>query len=158
VVRGYLRAAPTEPAKVCRACCRAAIYERRVPAGPVRAHILSLKALGVGAYTLADASDVSRPAICAIAAGEQETVRASTARRILECDDGALDNYSLVPVARALDLLRRLKSMGQKDRQIGAALGVGKPTLFWAKGFRNRKRVRYETVIKLQRFLSALED
>lgn len=111
---------------VCNPCVeRATVWNGTVPAGPVREHLLRLRRAGVGYKSVATACDVPSSIIAKLLAGEG-TVRAATAKRILEVDVGARADGARVRgklVFRMRRQLRRLVAAGFRKGELALLLG-----------------------------------
>ena len=113
----------------CKACRAKLLWDGLVDTGPAREHIRALSRQGVGRDAVADASGVARSTIQAISAGRNALARASTLRRILAVDVGALADKALVPATETWTAIRELQRFGLTKGDIALALGATRPVL-----------------------------
>lgn len=136
---------------VCGACVeRVTVWNGTVPVGPVRAHLLELSRAGVGYKSVADACDVPSSIVAKALRGEG-TIRASTAKRILDVDAGAIADSALVDAAPTWTLIRRLLREGFTKGEL--ALRLGYQTRALQIG---RRRVLASTAAKVRRFFNLI--
>lgn len=94
-----------------------------VDAGPARAHLEALAAQGVGRRAVAAACDVALSVLLDVRRGRKLRVRASTARRILAVDAGAISDGGRVPAGATRTALRELLRAGLTKTEIARRLG-----------------------------------
>lgn len=112
---------------VCLRCIeRATVWDGLVPADRVRAHVAELRRRGVGKHQIADAAGVAHTRLMEIAAGAP-SVRASTERRILAVDVGAIADGARVDARAAHRILRRLVARGFTKSHLAELLGRTSP-------------------------------
>jgi hypothetical protein len=111
---------------VCGACVeRATVWNGNIPVAQVREHLLRLRRAGVGYKSVAAACDVSATILAKVLAGEG-TIRAKTAKRVLEVDVGARSDGAIAPkasAARMLRVLARLVGVGFRKGELAWLLG-----------------------------------
>lgn len=93
-----------------------------VSAARVVAHILHLRAQGVGVNAIADAAGVGRRGIQALAAGTQRRVAVETERKLLAVN--ARDHALRVPPYRAERRLQALNAIGYTTRAMAEGIGI----------------------------------
>lgn len=108
--------------RVCDACvARHTVWNGVVSANRTRAHLLALRERGVGYKAVAAACDVAPSVLGRALAGG--TVRASTERRVLAVDVGAIADGALVDAKETNRIVRRLRRRGFTLRQLGELFG-----------------------------------
>lgn len=117
----------------CQECRDAtARYERErklrapnplVPSGPVRAHLRTLSAQGVGRRAVQAATDVPDSTLGYVISGRRSQLRKATAEKILAVDAQAIADGALVDAAETWRLLRELISEGYRRYDIAKRLG-----------------------------------
>lgn len=100
-----------------------------VDSGPAREHLIELSTLAVGRRAVATASDVAESVLIEIRAGRRASIRASTARRILDVDAGARADAATVPAGPTLLRIRKLLALGFRKGEIALALGASRGAL-----------------------------
>lgn len=109
---------------VCTLCVeRATVWDGPVPVERARQHLLDLSARGIGYKAVSAASDVAPTVLCRILANEG-TIRASTERRVLAVDDGAIADHAVVDGSRTREILADLRARGFTLAHIGSLVGV----------------------------------
>lgn len=116
---------------VCGACVeRLTVWDGRVSPEKARAHLLELRAQGVGYKAVAAACDVAASALCRVLRGGDETIRASTERRILAVDADAIADHAIVDAAETNARIATLRTCGFTLRHLGALLGYESDAAF----------------------------
>lgn len=100
-----------------------------VSAATARAHILSLRAQGVGRRSIGAASDVSNAVLTDIIAQRKTQIRACTERKILAVTRDMAGDHALVAAAPTHRLIRELLAEGYTEAQLAARLGMKTPRL-----------------------------
>jgi hypothetical protein len=137
---------------ICTACIeRATVWNGNVPVGPVRAHLLRLRRAGVGRKSVAAACDVSATIIAEVLAGEKKTIRASTAKRILEVTRDAIADHALVPAGPTWRRIRSLLDEGYRRGDLARRLGCKTSALQLG-----RRRVLASTAMRVERLYKQL--
>lgn len=117
-------------------------WERLVDAGPVRDHVQSLQAAGMGYKRIAAASGVSNGALTKLIWGTQarppaKRVKSETAARLLAVT-ADLAPGAYVSGAMATRRVRALVALGWSQSKIAAALGISRSKFHLAEGTRTR--------------------
>lgn len=107
----------------CESCQKRLVWNGLVDAAPARAHLKKLSRVKVGYKTVADAAGVAISIVAKILSGKKKTIRAQTARRILEVDAGARADGATVPAGRTWKLLNQLLERGWSRKDIARGLG-----------------------------------
>lgn len=94
-----------------------------IDAAPVRAHLAALAEQGVGRRAVAAACDVALSTLRSVGQGRKLRVRASTARRILAVDAGAIADGGLVPAGPTRQALRELLRLGLTKTEVARRMG-----------------------------------
>lgn len=132
---------------LCIACRKALVFDGLVDAAAARKHLRKLSRRKVGYKQVADSACVSITVVARILSGEKTQIRASTARKILEVDDGAIADHATVPAAATWKLLERLLKEGFTKAELARRLGYSRAALQIG-----RKRVLARTAQKVERF------
>lgn len=112
--------------QVCGSCVeRVTVWDGRVSPDRSRAHLLELRAAGVGYKAVSEACDISCSTLSEILAGTAGTIRAGTERRILAVDVGARADGARVPADRVNAVIADLRRRGFTLRHLGQLLGYG---------------------------------
>lgn len=110
-----------------------------VDAAPVRAHVLALRAQGMGWMRVADAAGVARVTVSYLLYGHPKRgfppakrVHVMNAKRLLavEFDLGALRPHTLIDATGVHRRLQALVAAGWSNRDIAQRLGVKNPTVY----------------------------
>jgi len=96
---------------------------------PARAHLAALRAKGVGARSVAAASDVALNIIRGVASGKATSIRAHTERRILAVDAVAVADHGHVDSGPTRRLIREIIRAGYTRGEIARRLGASRPAL-----------------------------
>jgi len=114
------------PHAVCRPCVeRVTVWDGCVPVDRARKHLLKLRRLGIGRRAVAAASDVAETTLMDVVA-RRAPIRASTERRILAVDEGAIADHGFVEAATANGLLAKMRQRGFTGRHLAELLGQRK--------------------------------
>lgn len=144
---------------ICTPCIdREAVWSGLVPSDRARRHLKKLSAAAVGYKAVGAASDVATSSLSDILSGSLAQIRASTERRILAVDAGAIADSALVPIGPTLSLIRRLLAEGFTRKALAQRIfgqnGSG-PALSLLYG--KRKNVLASTAAKVERFCRLLD-
>jgi len=132
---------------ICARCRETLIWNGLVPADGARAHVRKLGRLGIGYKSVGAACDVGHTILLLIRAGKRTRIRASTERRILGVDRGALADGALVPAAPTWRRIDKLLAEDFSRAEIARRLGFSSPALQFG-----RKRVTARTAARVERF------
>lgn len=136
-------------AGLCAVCARTAVADRLVPADRARAHLRDLRRRGVGLQAVADASDVSPSVLLDIRQGRADKIRASTERRLLSVDEGALADGALVPAGPTLRAIDRLiREHGYDKAAIAERAGLNRRLQFLGKHVLARTAMRVRKLLR----------
>lgn len=124
-----------------------------VDAAPVRAHLAKLSKAGVGYKSAADAASVARSVVGKILSGERTQLRAATARRLLEVDEGAAAGGAVIDGRTTQANIRWLLAQGMTRGEIAQAIGNARPALQIED-----RRVLASTAAKIAKLRRELED
>ena len=139
---------------VCARCLElATVWNGLVDARPAREHIRKLQKQNVGIKQISDASGVATITISRIL-HEDDVARVSTVRALLAVTVEARADGALVPAARSREIVRTLKKLGMRQRQMIAELGGSSGGMQFAKS----KRVKLSTERKLERLLALVKS
>lgn len=110
--------------EVCFRCVdKARVWNGLVPAERARQHLRRLSLAGIGRRTVSDACDVADSVLAEILSGEKVTIRAQTERRILDVNEGARADGSVIDSRPSWALIEDLVRRGATKRWVSAELG-----------------------------------
>jgi hypothetical protein len=138
---------------VCARCLElATVWNGMIDARPAREHIAKLRRAGVGIAQIADAAGVATITITRIAARD-DSARVATVRAIMAVTVEAKADGALVSSVRSREIVRLLKRMGMRQRQLAAELGCSSTGMQVAR----TKRVLVSTERRLERILALVK-
>lgn len=141
----------------CRAANAAYVAAHRAPAGlvdagPARAHLAALAALGLGYRQSAQLAGVAPSTTRAVLAGTLPTIRPTTAARLLTVRP-VLAPGALVAGTKTWRYVDSLKREGFTLRELGYRLGAQSQQLQYAA-----RRVRVASALKVARLYASLAE
>ena len=117
---------------VCGACVeRATVWNGNVDPAEAREHLLRLRREGVGYKSVHDASDVPSSTLGRVLAGDG-AIRASTLKRILGVDAGAIADHAVAPKKAVRRMQRQLDDLvarGFRKHHLARLLGSNSQAL-----------------------------
>lgn len=119
---------------VCGKCRHLLVWNGLVDAHRTKEHLKRLSHAGVGYKTVADAACVSATVLADVMTGRKKKIRAKTERAVLEVDEEARADHSLVDAKPIWAMITRLKKehgftkaeISKRIGQDGRALQLGK--------------------------------
>jgi hypothetical protein len=129
---------------ICSDCRVRLTWNGLVPAARAREHLLKLSEAGVGRRAVEAASDIASSILSDVFTGKAAHIRRDTERRILQVDELALADHSLVPARPTLKRIRELVRLGYTRGELAQRLGYVNAALQLKRGLitaRNAHRV-----------------
>jgi hypothetical protein len=109
---------------VCARCVeRVTVWGGMVDAARARAHLIALQRAGLGYKQVAAAASVGNSIVQGVRRGSVRQIRATTERRILAVDEGAMGDAALVDAAETWRLLGEVKQRGLTDVEVARGMG-----------------------------------
>jgi hypothetical protein len=133
---------------ICSRCRKRLVWNGTVDSDQARAHIIALGRRGVGYKAVSDACGVSRTILMEVRAGRKKTIRATTEKRILGVDKGAVADGALIPALPSRRLLQSLVARGFTKTELARRLGSKSkhPALQF-----KRRRIEARSALKIAR-------
>lgn len=143
----YLR---KDSRSVCARCRAETVADYLVDVGRAKRRLRWLSKHGVGYKAAADAASVSRTIVAKILNGRKKQIRLSTERRLLQVDEAARADASLVDARQTWELLEELlEDGGFTKTELARRLGYrGDPPALQV----GREKILARTALKIERF------
>jgi hypothetical protein len=146
---------------VCMECRIKMGWNGLVDARPAREHIQVLSRKGVGYKQVAEVAGISETVMSKIATGKREKIRYRNEQAILDVDESARADASIINGAETRRLIKKMVTLGYPKAEIARRLGYKSPALQF-KGkvlLKNAHKVKklYQEILSEQETMKELK-